>query len=528
MRIKILTALSLICATCSFFTASAQKLIVNIVIDGLKSDNLEELYDEFGEGGFRKIISEGAYSKTMTFPYLNVGRAADYAAYFTGTLPSLNGITADTYFDPKTRQIYSCLYDPKAGGINTSKQISTVSLSSSTLADELRMHTRGKSKTVSVGIDAEEVAIMSGHTGKAVWISDENSLWSTSNYFSELLPFWAVKANNDGHAASYLDKEWTNLYSVSYYRERSAQKKNSSFFAYDPVNLEDKTKPAYLKSSPYVNTMVRELGESAVREEYLGVDDYPDMLNLQFTVRGANQSTAGSFLTAEVQDMYYRLDMELQTLISDLDELCGAGEVLYMITAPQEEYVSPERMKLYGIPCGYFYSDRSMALLSTNLMARHGQGDFITGYYHRQIFLDRAEIEAKGLDFDSIADEVTEFMQRFEGVQTAYRAGDMEKITTQGDDLITKAKNTFTYGKSGDIIIYLKPGWVDVKDEEEKVGLSSRVNNYAPLIFYGWNVNKMSINHPVSALDIAPTLSLLLRLPFTNANIGNPIYEIIR
>ena len=233
-------------------------------------------------------------------------------------------------------------------------------------------------------------------------------------------------------------------------------------------------------------------------------------------------------MTAEVQDMYYRLDLDLNDLINDIDELCGTDEVLYVITAPQEEYVSPERLKAYGIPSGYFVSDRSMSLLSTYLMAKFGQGDFIAGYYHRQIFLDKMEIEQKGLDFDSVANMVTAFMRRFEGVSMAFRAEDLETASGYNNTEVAKAKNTFCFSKSGDIIIYLQPGWVDVEREEEKAGLSSRVNAYVPLIMYGWDIKPKKITEPVSILDIASTVADVMLLPMTNGNGGKPIYDIYK
>ena len=509
------------------------KMVVNIVVDGLRADYIEQLWDDLSDGGFRKVIINGAYARSVEFPYPNVGRAADYATIFTGTLPTTHGICADSYLDRATRKPLSCLHDEKSNGIGTDKKISSKELLASTITDELRLNTRGKGKIVSIGIDAEQTAIMAGHSSstlnnKTVWLSDADGKWATTSYFSQLLPFWAVRANGENQIGNYLDRNWSNLFSVAYYKEHSAQKPSSNFFSYDFMNMDPAIRIRKFKHSPYANTIVKEMAVQAVKDEYLGVDLEPDMLNLQFTVRGAEQATAGGQMTAEVQDMYYRLDLDLNDLINDIDELCGTDEVLYVITAPQEEYVSPERLKAYGIPSGYFVSDRSMSLLSTYLMAKFGQGDFIAGYYHRQIFLDKMEIEQKGLDFDSVANMVTAFMRRFEGVSMAFRAEDLETASGYNNTEVAKAKNTFCFSKSGDIIIYLQPGWVDVEREEEKAGLSSRVNAYVPLIMYGWNIKSKKIKEPVSILDIASTVADVMLLPMTNGNGGKPIYDIYK
>ena len=120
------------------------KMVVNIVVDGLRADYIEQLWDDLSDGGFRKVIINGAYARSVGFPYLNVGRAADYATIFTGTLPTTHGICADSYLDRATRKPLSCLHDEKSNGIGTDKKISSKELLASTITDELRLKTRGK------------------------------------------------------------------------------------------------------------------------------------------------------------------------------------------------------------------------------------------------------------------------------------------------------------------------------------------------------------------------------------------------
>ncbi len=526
-RNLLLYVMTVVCAWMGSVSIWAQKpkLVVNIVVDGLRSDYIDMLWDDFGDGGFRRMVEGGAYSRFLKYPYLNVGRAADYASLVTGTVPAYHGICADTYWDVNTKQARSCLYDRQARGVNCSLSLSPNSLSSSNLSDELRLRTRGKGKTVTIGIDAEESIILSGHRGKAVWIGNGNGSWASTSSYGETLPQWAAKANSENRAGGYMKQVWVNAYSPKFYKENSTQKRGSSQFEYNMEEMNLRDRLVFFRGCPFVNSMVRELAVDAVRDEYLGVDDEPDMLNLQFTVCVNGNPTSMS-LPAEMQDMYYRLDGELQELMIDLDELCGDGNVLYVLTAPQVEYVSPERMQTYGIPSGYFVSERSMSLLNTYLMAQYGQADFVSGYYHGQIFLNKEEIERKGLNVDSVEMNVASFMTRFEGVQMAFRAKDMDRVTNDGRE-VALAKNAFMYGKTGDILVYLKPGWVDVPTVKEKVGLSGRVNNYAPLILYGRGVKKTTLRRNVSVLDVAPTIDVLTGLPFPNAAMGEPLYDVM-
>jgi len=505
--------------------AQKPKLLVNIVVDGLRSDYIELLWDDFGDGGFKRLIQGGCYAPFVKFPYLNVGRSADYATLMTGSVPAYHGVCADTYWDVNTGHSRSCLYDKQAQGINTSLKLSPASISASTIADELRLRTRGKGKTVSIAIEPEMALILSGHKGRAVWISSVNGQWATTTAYGESLPSWASKSNADNLAGEYISKTWTNAYSPTFYKENSAQRHTSPSFSYRLQDLDFQKRVRLLRGCPFVNSMVCETAIDAVRDDFLGVDDEPDMLNLQLTVCVSDLPSSMG-IPAEVQDMYYRLDGELQDFINDIEELCGESNVLYVLSAPQVEYVSPERMQTYGIPSGYFVSERSMSLLNTYLMAQYGQADFVSGYYHGQIFLNKDEIKRKGLNVDSVEINVANFMTRFEGVQTAFRAQDMDRVTNDNPQ-VSLAKNAFQYGKTGDILIYLKPGWVDVPTVKEKIGISTRSNNYAPLIFYGSGVKKTRLNRSVSVLDIAPTIDLLMGLPFPNAAQGEPIFELL-
>lgn len=505
--------------------AQKPKLLVNIVVDGLRSDYIELLWDDFGDGGFKRLIQGGSYAPFIKFPYLNVGKSADYVSLMTGAVPAFHGVCADTYWDSSVSIARSCFYDKQARGVNSTLTISPNGIDASTIADELRLRTRGKGKTVSIAIDPEIAIALSGHKGKAVWVSTVNGQWATTSAYDESLPSWASRSNGENRAGEYVAKTWTNAYSPTFYKENSVQRRTSTAFSYRLQDFDFQKRVRVLRGCPFVNAMICETALDAVRDDFLGVDDEPDMLNLQLTVCVADlPSTMG--IPAEVQDMYYRLDGELQDLLNELDELCGESNVLYVVSAPQIEYVSPERMQTYGIPSGYFVSERSMSLLNTYLMARYGQANFVMNYYHGQIFLNKEEIGRKGLNVDSVENDVANFMTRFEGVQMAFRAQDMDRVTNDNPQ-VTLAKNAFQYGKTGDILIYLKPGWVDVPTVKEKVGISTRSNNFAPLIFYGTGVKKAQLRRSVSVLDIAPTIDLLLGLPFPNASQGEPIFELV-
>ncbi len=509
-------------------TIARPKLIVNIAIDGLRSDYISLFWDKLDTHGLRRLIRQGNYCKNTTFPYMNVGNAADYASVLTGTLPSEHGICGLTYWDRKTRTAQSFLYDASKKGVNSSLFLSPKNIMTSTFSDELKLNTQGRAKIVTIAQNADEAVVMAGHSGDiALWIDDANGEWATSSYYSSMLPSWAVKINSFNSGKNYVQYNWTNFYIPSYYKANSTQSLSAATFNYPLSAMTTDRNAPYrkFKETPFANTMVCETAISALKSEYMGLYEVPDLLNLQLTVKGFNQSNTG-VLTAETQDMYFRLDKDLRTLMDEIDSVCGAENVLYVLYATQAEYTSPDYLAKYKIPSGYFVSEQAMSLLTSYLMSQYGQVPFIKGYSNQQIFLNIDAIEAKKLDLKEIKQKITEFMIRFQGVQYAFSDEDIFSYSYP-NEYIRMAQNAYSKDKSGDVVVYLKPGWVAVETETQKVGVSSRKNNYVPFIISGWRTKGKLITQPFSVVDIAPTICNMLSMPYPNASIGNALTNVV-
>ncbi len=508
-------------------TIPRPRLIVCIAVDGLRSDYLSLFWNDLDVYGFRRLIRDGCYSKSLSYPFMAVGNAADYASVVTGTTPSEHGICGERYWDKNSRQERSFVYDPDRAGVNTGLMVSPRNILATTFADELKLNTQGRAKVITVALNAEEAVVMSGHGGDAtVWVDDVTGKWASSAYYSPVLPGFAAKMNGDNVVEGLQQKVWSNLYLDSYYMAKSQQSLSSAHFSYAIGDVRDRNGSwKRFKETPYVNGLVREAAIEAIRSEYVGIDEVPDLINLQFTVKVFNQGNTG-VLTSEMQDVYFRLDKELRVLTDSIDALCGKGTTLYVLYGSQTEFISPDYLRSYNMPSGYFVADQAMSLLSTYLMSLYGQAEFIQGYDNRQIFLNHEAILAKGLDYDEVERKVADFMVRFQGVQYAFRGEDMLSSAYQ-NERIRQAQSVYNKDKSGDILLVLKPGWAAVNKETERTGVSSRVNNYVPFALSGWRVKSRSLPAGFSALDIAPTLCNLLYIAYPNASMGRALTNII-
>jgi len=262
-----------------------------------------------------------------------------------------------------------------------------------------------------------------------------------------------------------------------------------------------------------------------LEQEHLGNDIYPDMLLLQFTVRTPfEKSTALN--TAEKEDMYFRLDKEIQNLLQKINEKTGLDKTLVFLFGNQTGVHSPTELGENKIPAGYFNADRSMALLSSYLMAVYGPEKWISGYYGKNIFLNKEKILSKKLNLSEFQKTVAEFMLEFEGIKAAFPSSQILNFGGNKDSEMARLQNSTNKISVGDVIFTLLPGWIEVDNKNNPIGESNAIVSYTPLYFYGWKIKSQNISTSYQTIDIAPTISRILDIPMPNASIGKPIIEV--
>jgi len=502
------------------------RLVIGIMVDGLQQKHLDQLWSYFDPNGFRKITGQGAKLNNVTYNIVSAGNASDVATIMTGSVPYYHGVSGDKFYSRASGKILSILEDDNEVGIGTDLKFSAHHLLSSTVLDELSLTHPGKSKNFAIGIDPEETIMMGGHTASSVaWIDDAGLKWVTTGYYQDGLSRSADDMNVNGAFRSIADRDWRPMYSYNTYL--SAIKNNTKDgFKYNPTDKKAKNSPVtILKTTPSANALVAELGMRIINDENMGTDNVPDMLMLQFTVRTPNEKFF-SLQSVEKEDMYLRLDKEIQNLLQKVDAKIGSDKVLVVLFTNQTDVHSPSELGDNSIPAGYFSASRSMALLNTYLMAMYGQEKWVTGYYGKNIFLNKQKIEEKKLNFREIQQNVADFMHEFSGVQAAFPSWQIISQSGSQDSEIGRLRNSMNKNSVGDVVITLQPGWLEVDDKLNPVGESNAILSYAPVYFYGWQIKPEIINTPYQATDIAPTLSKFLNIPMPNACIGKPIKEL--
>ncbi len=520
---KILSSfLALIIFSATMF--AQPKLVVGIMVDGLQQKHIEQLHNRFSANGLRKLTEAGISFSRMKSNVVSMGNASDITTIMTGTVPYYHGVTANQAYNKLANRTESVFQDNHYTGIESHLKLSAKNMRTSSFVDEMIMHNHGQSKAFAIGINAEDVIAMAGHTANGVaWIDDVFMKWSSSSYYQEGMPWQALSMNQNGSFKSYAEKNWQPKYPASTYLATLDIRRPKAFEYKTNSKRRAHRQNSILKTSPSANALVAELALRILQEQKLGQSKYTDALLLQFTVRTPNEGSF-SVQSMEKEDVYLRLDDELQFLIQKTEQLLGRTNVLFVLCGNQNNTYSPEELKANNIHAGYFNSSRAIALLSSYLMAIYGHEKWLNAYYGRQIFFNKKKIEEKEIDFNTMLKTAIDFIMEFEGVQSAHNYEQLMNSGFDPNSELSKIKNSIHKNNAGDIILSLMPGWLEVDDDDNPIGASSNINSTIPVWLYGANLPQKKITNPHWITDIAPTISAILKIPVPNGCIGEPIF----
>ncbi|MDR1527705.1 MAG: alkaline phosphatase family protein [Dysgonamonadaceae bacterium] len=496
------------------------RLVVSIVVDQLRGDYLHYFSSTFGEKGFNRIANGGLAYYSVDFGFPNLSEASSIAAIYTGSYPYYNGITGDYKYDGSKSREISIVTDGNYMGNYTSDRFSPLPLLASTIGDELKMASNGQSVVYAVAPNAAG-AILSGgqYANGAFWLDDYNGKWATSTYYKDA-PSYVERYNATEAIGNYSEKQWTQSYTWYAGLPYSTRKEAFSYkFPKSDIERFIKIKQTSLINAEVTNLAVRFL-------EYAGFGNRSctDMLAITYYAGNYKLGPQPEEYSYEIQDIYSRLDQELERLLDVIDRRVGLKHTLVVLTSTGY-YDTVDRLPQGFKPSGEFYPNRCTALLNMYLMAIYGQGDWVNAYYDRQIFLNKKLAEDRQIPWSELVRNAAEFVSQFSGVQD---------VTTAGQWLIDDRGRAAAFRRgmnkkiSGDIFIELQPGWVIINEHTTKKEPLRNPAIIAPLYIFGEYIQKKHVHRTVKATEIAPTLSYLLRIRQPNACSDLPLPEIIR
>ncbi len=513
------------------------KLVVGIVVDQMRWDYLYRYTNRYGSGGFNRLLNQGFTCGNTHLPYIPTVTAAGHAGIYTGSVPAIHGIAANSFTIQATGKPMYCTEDSTVKTVGSSSaagEMSPVNLLSTTITDELKLATNFKSKVIGIALKDRGGILPAGHAADAAyWFDDATGNWITSTYYMNALPTWVNNFNNKKLPTKYINQDWNTLYPIDTYTQSTEDNT-----AYEGKLSGEKTPtfPHYLskifkgdydviRTSPYGNQLTLDFAKEVLTNEKMGKGAYTDFLTVSFSSTDYIGHKYG-VNAIETEDTYLRLDKNLEELFSALDATVGKGEYTVFLTADHGAAHNPKFLQDHKIPAGFWPTSTILKNLNATLENEFKQANIVLNLSSYQVSLNNPLIEKQNLNIDAIKDSAIKFLKKQEGV--AYVV-DMEKtsIASIPDLIKSKIINGYNSERSGAIQVLLKPSVLSERKAGTSHGTWNPYDTHIPLVFMGWGIKQGSLNRQTSMADIAPTLATLLHIQEPNGSIGEVIEEVL-
>lgn len=486
---KIIVCLALAFALIPAVKAQVErpKLVVGVVVDQMRWDYLYYYYDQYGEGGLRRLLSEGYSYQDCQIPYMPSVTAIGHSSVYTGSVPSLTGI-AGNYFAIDDKSVYCCA-DPTVRSVGSDSregQMSPRNMWATTIGDQLRIATDYKSRVIGVALKDRAAILPAGHSASAAyWWDTSAAQFVSSTFYTDKLPDWVQKLN----------KSWG-------------------------------IKPRFdLKTSSQGVSVTFRMAEAALENEHLGQGEATDMLCVSVSSTdaiGHKFSTRGK----ENKDVYMTLDRELATFLSTLDRQVGRGNYLLFLTADHGAAHNFNQMQSHRIPGGGWNYKQTVKDVNAALNSQFGF-EPVMWEDNYQLYLNDSLIAAHGVEKQKIVDAAISYLRgdkMFAFIVDNEHASD----ATVPEPIKSKIINGYCHQRSGEITIVPRAGYFGTSDTSANYKGTSHgewnpYDAHIPFVLMGWHVSAGESNTPCSMTDIAPTVCSMLHIQMPNSCVGRSV-----
>ena len=514
------------------------KLVVGLVVDQMRWDYLYRYSSKYSSKGFKRLLSQGYSFENTLIPYTPTYTAAGHASVYTGSVPAVNGIVGNNWFDRKTATNVYCTDDSTVTTIGSSSRAGKMSpenLWASTITDELRLSNNFQSKVIGIALKDRGAILPAGHAANAAyWYDDAVGKFITSSYYMKDLPEWVNQFNNKDWPGTYMSKDWTTLFPIEKYilstednkpYESSISGETSPTF---PHKLSAITKGKYgsFRTTPFANTFTFDFAKSAVENEKLGAGAVTDFLAVSISSTDYIGHSFGPN-SIEIEDTYYRLDNDIADFLQFLDNKLGKGNYLFFLTADHGVAHIPAFLNEHNMPGGTFDDNAILKEINSSLAIEFGMDKILQNIQNYQFYINIKEVEKNGKDLEQIKKSVIKALMAKPFIVNAF---DIKKLneTTLPQPQKNMMANGYNPVRSGDIMFTVKPGYFDGGTKGTTHGLWNPYDAHIPNLWFGWNIKPGKSNRETYMTDIAPTVAALLKIQMPNGTVGKVLEEVVK
>jgi predicted AlkP superfamily pyrophosphatase or phosphodiesterase len=527
--------------------AGKPKLAIILVIDQFRYDYLTRFADQFCDGGFRRLMQDGAVFANAHYDYTPTVTACGHAAVATGTGPSHNGIIGNEWFDRSTGKNISSVADAstkRLGGKKDADGASPHRLAGSTIGDELKLQSAGRAKVLGVALKDRSAILPAGKMGdSAYWYDGSNGAFVSSTYYFSDLPQWVKQFNQQHSPDRFFNAKWERLLPVEAYHRSEP---DDAEYERQPTMLTKSGRPttfphiinggedqpgakfySHFEYSPFANEQTLDFARAAIEQEKLGADEVTDLLTISLSANDLVGHYFGPY-SQEVQDMTLRTDRQLADFFNWLHQKVGLQNVVLAMTADHGVAPVPEHSMKRGLG-GRVPMKEVGDSINSALASRFGEENLMLKLVSGNVYLNYEAMEKRNLSRSEVEKFIAETLTRHPSIAAAFTRSQLLSGELPHTKIAESVVRGFYAERNGDVIIVPKPYWL-ISDSDSATSHSTpySYDTHVPVLFWGAGVSAGRYFNPACPTDIAPTLSALLELTPPSNSTGRVLTQAIK
>ncbi len=537
------------------------KLVVVVVIDQFRGDYLERYRADFKGRGFRLFLEHGAYFPDCYYDYANTKTAPGHATLGTGAYTDGHGIASNEWWDlsRSTERPVSSVEDAryrlvglpdsslpsKAPGAapdapNFVIGASPRNLRASTIGDELRLATQGKSKVFGVSLKDRAAILPSGATANAAyWIDPASGYFVTSTFYTAQLPDWTVTFNTGGRPQQAIEEANTQS--------------TTSFYE-------------LVGRTPAANAYELDFARALIKGEQLGKGGVTDLITISLSANDIQGHQLGPDSTYE-KAMVDRLDTDLDGFFTWLDKNIDGGLANVWVTLSADHGIAPipSDAANLGLNAASISMDKLVGFLNSAMNAKFSPGENVPYLMPIQelpyLTLNRPAFERAGINEQEAEQAVMNALEPGIAAQGAPATDEDHPAPKPGEQPQPSEKRlpptptivraytrlqlaagelppsefgrllAHSYSPNGGWYVMVIPAAYQMEylNNIQTTHFSPwSYDRHVPLAFYGAPFNPGTYRGRTAPVDLAATLASLLGVNQPSASVGRVLTEALR
>lgn len=520
------------------------KLVVVIVVDGLPTEQLYRYRNQFGKGGFSRLLDHGASFSNAHQAHGSTVTAVGHAAIMSGAYPYQHGIIGNNWIASQSKRPVYCTEDSNHTYIGeetkSSDGTSPALLRVDTLGDQLRYASGNRAKVLAVSGKDRGAILLAGKSGTAYMYMDKTGQFASSTYYMKAHPEWVEKYRLARPQDQYYGKSWRPLLPDAAYSNDApddlypatlTSRNRFPFALYSESGNIDADYFNRLKASPYLDELTFDFARAAVEGEQLGNNQagVTDVLGISLSAHDYINHSFGPESKMS-HDHLQRVDRMLAAFLTYLDRKLGAEKFMVVLTSDHGFPNTPEYLKSNRGDAGRVDSGKLASALNAELAEKFGAPKLVAAYSAPNFHLDYVATEKAGRTRSEVEQAAVQFLRKQEGIAEVYTRSQLEAGSISVTRLDTLVRRGWNRELSGELVVVTKPHWFfGFSSTGTTHGSPYGYDTNVPLIFSGRQWFKAGYyGQYAETVDIAPTLSHVLQIRPPAASEGRVLVEALR